>query len=460
MDQARQTKLDTVMGTIRAQIANGALQPGDRLRSIREQSRVMGVAKNTVIEAYMRLVAQGALQSRPGAGYYVSQGMPVPARAEPRPFKGIPDGRALLIEQLERRLPIRPGDGRLPADWLADAEMRRALGRQRNHSPEAYNYNVIRGFMALRERLSGVLADRGVACSADQIVTTHGANHALDLIIRAYVKPDMAVMVDEPGYYPLFLKLNLAGARIVGVRRDADGPDVADFARAARETGARMFFTQSLAHNPTGGSITLPRAHALLKAAEAHDVLVVEDDAFADIIPDATPRLATLDGFDRLIYIGTFSKTLAGSFRSGYLAASPDRAEALAELLMVSDISTSSHNERLIHALMEDASYHKHLRRLTARIGEAHDTTCTMLARLGVETAPAPVPGIYVWATLPVRDSHAELVADAAAKGIFIAPSQAFRLGNAPELSLRINVAYANDPKFIQWLGTLRDRQG
>src|SRR5690606_27146904 len=134
---------------------------------------------------------------------------------------------------------------------------------------------------------------------------------------------------------PLLAKLALAGANAVGVRRRHDGPDVGDLEAKAKSSGARLFFTQSLAHNPTGGSITFGTAYSVLRAATDFDLLVIEDDPFADSLPYAAPRLAALAQLERVIYVGTFSKTMAGSFRTGYLAAAARLASELNELKVV-----------------------------------------------------------------------------------------------------------------------------
>lgn len=440
------------MSAVRQAIDSGALKPGDRLRSIREQAQLLDVAKNTVVEGYLRLVAQGILTSRPGSGYYVAKLRTPPSRAIVSPFEGIPDGAALLTEQLERRLPIRPGDGRLPAEWLADAEIRRVLAGLKLHSAESYNYNSARGFPLLRERICQTLAERGIGSSPDQIVMTHGANHAIDLVIRHHVRPGDPVLVDEPGYYPLFSKLVLAGARIIGVPREADGPDPEKFASLARASGARIFFTQSLAHNPTGGSTSLPRCHAILRVAEQAGMHIVEDDPFADVLPPATPRLASLDQLERVIYIGSFSKTLAGSFRSGYIAAKGALADSLSQLLVMTAVSTSAHNERLIHALMEQGAYMKHLKRLSRRLDEAARRTIDGLEALGLDVQRPQGRSAYVWVRHAIAMSDHDLVADAAASGIFIAPGSAFHVDGSPSRAMRVNIAHGASPAFLSWL--------
>jgi DNA-binding transcriptional MocR family regulator len=443
-------KIDFVINSITMQLRAGALRPGQRLPSIRDEAQRLGIGKNTVVEAYLRLVSQGVLQAKPGSGYYVARTPAPTTREGDTPLAAATDRVSLLAEQLDRRLPIRPGDGRPPTEWLETSELRRYLSYQRFQ--EADSYNSSWGYAPLRERLCGALAERGIACRDAQLLMTHGANHAMDLIIRRYVKPGDSVLVDDPGYYPLLAKLALAGAHAVGVQRRHDGPDAADLEAKARESGAQLFFTQSLAHNPTGGSITIGTAYAVLRAATACDLLVIEDDPFADILPYTAPRLAALDQLERVIYIGTFSKTLAASFRCGYVAASPSVAGALNELKVVTTVSTSAHDERLIFQLIEHGHYLKHLRRLRLRASKATAECVKALEKLGFSIRRPIGGGFYLWIDLPEHMSGDGLVHDATRAGIFIAPSANFSTSREAPPAMRINVAYGNDPAFLSWL--------
>lgn len=446
------SKVERLVHGVLARIQSGELQPGQKLPSLHEEATANGVAKNTVVEAYLRLVAQGVLQSKQGSGYYVARTAARPRPQALLPFTGITNGEALLTEQLERRLAVRPGDGRLPPDWLEESKLKNHLSAIRLLSSEAYNYNSAWGYLPLRERLCGALAERGISASPDRVLMTQGANHAMDLVIRGYVQPGDAVLVDEPGYYPLFSKLNLARARIVGVKRNQDGPCLEDLAEKARSSGARIFFTQSLAHNPTGGSITLGNAYGVLRIAEANNLMIVEDDPFADILPFSLPRLASLDQLERVIYIGSFSKTLAGSFRVGYVAASRSVASELCRLLAATIVSTSSYNERLIFALIDQGHYLRHLRALRTRVTEATQQTIKALNSVGLDGCRPFGGGFYLWVDTPAKLVDARAVAHAAARGILIAPAMAFITQASDMAAMRVNVAHGHNPQFISWL--------
>ncbi|MFC3581868.1 aminotransferase-like domain-containing protein [Sphingomonas hylomeconis] len=443
-------KIEFVINSILMQMRAGSLRPGQRLPSIRDEAQRLGVGKNTVVEAYLRLVSQGVLHAKPGSGYYVVDTPAPAARAPGIPFAAAIGRVSLLTEQLDRRLPVRPGDGRPPPEWLETSELHRYLSYQRFQ--EADSYNSSWGHAPLRDRLCGALAERGIACSNDQLLMTHGANHAMDLIIRRYVSAGDNVLVDDPGYYPLLAKIALAGANAIGIQRRHDGPDPADLAAKAKASGARLFFTQSLAHNPTGGSITFGTAYAVLRAATEYNLLIVEDDPFADLLPYTAPRLAALDQLDRVIYIGTFSKTLAGSFRAGYIAAAHDLAHDLNELKVITTVSTSAHDERLIFQLIENGHYLKHLRRLRTRAIKASAESVAALESLGLTIRRPIEGGFYLWVDLPEHMAGDDLVYDAARSGIFIAPAANFSSKPDPPAAMRINIAYGANPVFLAWL--------
>lgn len=441
-------------GTIKL-IEDGLLKPGERLRSIRAGAAEHGVSKNTMAEAYERLVALGYLESRRGAGYFVSRLPRKSAQSPPPHVTEAVDIVSFLREQLEQHHEVRVGDGRPPPSWMEGPELGnlpRTGGRgQRSHF--GHGYGSPWGHAPLRERIALLLAERSIDADPAQVLLTQGANHALDLLVRHLVEPGDTVLVDSPGYYPLFGKLRLAKVETVGVARRADGPDIDDLAAKAAAHRPKVFFTQSLAHNPTGGSITLAGAHRVLQLASRHGFLIVEDDPFADILPAASPRLAALDQLENVVYVSSFSKTLSASLRVGYIAAAPPLAQALCDLKMVTHASTSDFVERLVYDLVASGQYARLLRRLKARLAEATAGALAGLADCGLQTFAPPSGGYYLWVELPPHLDDRELAREAAAEGIFLAPGSVFRLerGPAPP-AMRANVAYVEDPRFLGFM--------
>ncbi|MEZ5702316.1 MAG: PLP-dependent aminotransferase family protein [Burkholderiaceae bacterium] len=298
-----------------------------------------------------------------------------------------------------------------------------------------------------------LLSERAIQVHARQVLLTQGANHALDLIIRHLLEPGDQVLVDAPGYYPVFGKLKLSKVAMLGVPRLSDGPDLAVLQQLLRRHRPKVFFTQSLAHNPTGGSISLPKAHKLLQLAAAHDCLVVEDDPFADLQPANAPRLAALDQLDRVLYVSSFSKTLSAGLRVGYIAGAPHRIAALCDLKMLTVVSTSDFVERVVHQLISAGQYRRHITRLKARLADAHQPAVRALERAGLKVHPSDPGGYYLWVALPGGTDEFDLVRQAASQGIFLAPGSVFYPDRpSPCPAMRVNVAYASDPRFVRFL--------
>lgn len=450
------TKAEALASRLAQAIERGQLPPGARLRSIRDCAAKEGLARNTVVEAYNRLVARGWAEARPGSGYYVRPLAHARSRPAPHVSEAV-DVVSLLREQLEQHYEVRVGDGRLPAAWLKSAgPVRMAHLRSGKASESVANgYGSPWGYEPLRTTITRMLAERSIAADARQVLLTQGANHALDLIVRHLLQPGDAVLVDAPGYYPLFGKLRLAKAAMRGVPRQSDGPDMEALARLAQTVRPKVFFTQSLGHNPTGGALSLPKAHRLLQLAAQHDFLVVEDDAFADLMPATAPRLAALDQLERVVYVSSFSKTLAAGLRIGYVAASPAIAAALCDLKMLTLVATSDLVERTVCQMLASGQYRRHLAQLRTRLHEALPPALKALSQAGLRVAP-PCPGsYYLWAELPAGTDELALAREAAQAGIFIAPGRVFHpqrdaAGQAP--AMRVNIAYAADGLFQRFM--------
>ncbi|WP_333828810.1 aminotransferase-like domain-containing protein [Pararhodobacter sp.] len=448
------TKAEWIVDTLRRQIGQGALAPGGAVPSIRRAAEDHGVSRNTVVEAYERLVAMGLLTSRRGAGFFVTEA-PRPHRQEetPRHLVEAVDHISLLRAQLDQNYDVRVGDGRPPGSWMTATVPRRLFAASADAIADSSGYGVPKGNTSIRELISARHRTQGIELPAEQIVTTFGGNHALDLIVRRYLRQGDCVLVDDPGYYPLFAKLKLAQVRFVGVRRGPAGPDLEDLeAKLAREA-PKMFFTQSLAQNPTGSSLDLPTAHGILRLTEKAGCRVVDDDPFIDLPGVEGVRLASLDQFRNVIFVGTFSKMLSASFRSGYIAAAPEIAADLAELKMITSVNSSRFSELMIADIIRSRRYQKHLNRIARLTADAADTLAATLRGLGLRTHTTPAQGYYTYLLLPEGMDDLAFAQRAAGEGIFLAPGTFFSVDPASHRpGIRINVARANHPRFTRLL--------
>jgi DNA-binding transcriptional MocR family regulator len=303
----------------------------------------------------------------------------------------------------------------------------------------------------VREHLSVLLGDVGISVGPSQILLTTGASQALDFIIRLLLRPGDVALVDEPGYYNLFGMLRLQGVQVVGVPRNRDGPDIDALERLVALHQPKIYFVQTVMHNPTGTTMAPHIAFRVLQLAERCDFTLVEDDVFSDLQSDPTPRLATLDQLQRVIYVRSFSKTLSGSLRVGFIASQPGLIESLADIKMLTSITSSEFTERLIYLMLVDGHYRKYLARLRARLDEARFNTIRTFERIGIELFAEPADGMYLWARFPqIRDSLA-LAERVAREGLMLAPGTMFY----PQLDLspwiRFNVALCDNPRIQRW---------
>jgi len=251
----------------------------------------------------------------------------------------------------------------------------------------------------------------------------------------------------------MFGKLKLQKANVIGVNRESDGPDLEMLEEKIRQFRPKLFFVQPMAHNPTGTSMSLQKMHRLLTIAERHDLVLIEDDPFADILPKATPHLASLDALNRVIYVGTFSKTLSASLRCGYIAANPALITSLTDIKMLTVVNSSSTTERIVHEMIVKGRYRRHLKRLRDRVANASVDAVSALRGIGLDNIESPAGGYYLWCPLPHGVDVMALSRRAAGEGIFLAPSQLFELADQNgESALRINIAHANNHKLLRFL--------
>lgn len=456
----RQTVAARIAAALQRQVDDGAYRPGDKLPSIRMLMAQYSRSKNSIADAFELLVASGAVEPRRGSGYYVSPARIAPAQeSEPTHVDRALDAVWMLREQLNndpRYLPI--GHGIPPGEWLAENRLERYHQQlSRVGLASAFQYGNRFGYKPLRELLERKLDGLGIPANPQQIVLTGGANQAMDLIIRGLLSPGDTALVDEPGYYPLYGKLTMQGVKAVGVPRAADGPDIAALEARLTQTGAKIFFTQSVGQNPTGSDITPAKAHRLLQLAEKFDLRIVENDCLADLKPAFLSRLSTFDQLHRTIYVGSFTKSLAASLRVGFLAASPELADRLADVKMLIQVSTSEYGERLVDAVLRAPQYPKHLQRITAKVEQASAASATLLCGLGATVFCSPSHTLYLWARFDDVPDSLELARQMLKRGVALAPGGFFTLDSqVPSPWCRYNVGYVADPRFTAALKACR----
>jgi DNA-binding transcriptional MocR family regulator len=446
------TLVQAIVEAISVQIHHGALAAGNKLPSLRQYAKMHGCSINTVVSAFEALVSKNLIESRRGSGFYVV----ATVKQDIADDDASSLARAIDIVWLMREQ-VRPinghipaGDGFPPAEWLADSRLSKHLQQpKRIDAKSMFRYGTRHGYLPLRQQLVQRLAHATIEAAANQIVLTHGGNAALNVIVSYFVKPGDVVLVDDPGYYPLFGKLKLHGAEIIGIPRQKDGPDVAAFEAQLAKHRPKLFFTQSIGHNPTGSDISPAKAHRLLQLAEKHNVYIVDSDPFADLYGRHATRLGALDQLSRTIYVGTFSKTISPALRVGFLACRADLASDLADVKMLMDVSTSEYNERIVSQIIEESHFQRYLSRLTDRVTHANSEAVAFLRSIDATVFFHSPHSLFLWVSFPGIDDTTELVRRLLVHDVAVAPGGIFQVNPQPKNPwCRLNVAYVTDPRF------------
>jgi GntR family transcriptional regulator / MocR family aminotransferase len=353
-----------VFAALKMRIESGDLPAGTRLPGTRQLALELGVARGTVVGAYQQLEAEGYCLTRPRSGTRVAE-LPVrsPGDALPGAERATARPRQPLRWHLDGHsfeLDLRPGAGRA-ADFPHELWARLARRELQRGALERFSYPDPEGLPRLRVAVAEHLRKRrGLFCSASQVMITQGAQQAFSLIARALLPVGLPVAVEDPGYRGFSQAAQAAGIDIAPVPVDEQGlvvEAVPGNVSSVCVTPAHQF--------PTGVILSAPRRHALLAWSEAHHAWLIEDDYDGDIRLDAPPLvpLKHLDRTGRVLLVGSFSSTVFPDLRLGYMVADPEHLQLLALMKNLDDAGSSTLNQSILAAFMEDGHFQRHLRR-------------------------------------------------------------------------------------------------
>ena len=392
LDPSIRSQALRVHSALRAAIVDGALAPGARLPSSRDMAARLGVGRNVVVAAFEHLMSDGLIEGRRGSGTLVSARLPPPPRAAASPD---------VAPLFGPRKPFALGQTHVEPSFLA-----RLGGAARRHIAEAsladLSYGDPRGSARLRREIAEFLAvNRGVRCDPDCVVIVSGTQHALRLCVDALLSPGDSVWVEEPGYFVSRNTLSAAGMRLAPVPVDAGGLDVA--AGVALAPQARAAYVTPSHQFPTGVTLEMSRRTALIEWAETTGAWIFEDDYDSEFRYSGPPltALASLSPH-RVIYLGTFAKTLFPGLRLGYLVAPP---EALARILRsraAIDRFPPVFLQNALADLMADGAFAAHLRKSLRRYRAARDLVAEVIAPAsqGLLRPDVPDQGLHMIAWL------------------------------------------------------------
>jgi 2-aminoadipate transaminase len=303
-------------------------------------------------------------------------------------------------------------------------------------------YGPTRGFRPLLENIAGIMGQRGVATGLDRLLVTSGSQQGLDLVARVLLDPGDVALVELPTYTGAITAFRNVQGEMVGVRQEGDGIDLEDLERVharLKSAGRRVRFLYVVPNfqNPTGLLIGLDKRRRLLEWAARRDVLLVEDDPyrelfFEDSTTDADVRPIKADDEEgRVIYLSSFSKTLAPGFRVAWIDAPPPLASKFEMAKQAADLLTGSLDQRIVFEACRRGVLQRQLPSLRRHYQHKRDVMVQAL-RASLDTSvswPAPRGGFFLWASLPSGIDADRMLARAVEHGVIYVAGDAFFVG-------------------------------
>jgi len=313
-------------------------------------------------------------------------------------------------------------------------------------------YGPTRGYRPLVEALPAILADRGIRSSPDDMIVTTGSQQALDLTARVFIDPGDVVLVELPTYTGAITAFRNTQASLAGVRQEADGIDLDDLDRVLlreRSAGRRVAFLYVVPNfqNPTGLLIGLEKRRRLLEWAARQNVLIVEDDPYGALHFDGvatagdTRPIKADDAEGRVVYLSSFSKTVAPGFRVAWIAAPPPIAAKLEVAKQAADLCTGALDQRIVYEVWKRGIIAARLPALRAHYQQKRSVMEQALRReLGsLVSWPEPKGGFFLWASLPEPLNADALLQRAIGRGVVYVAGSAFFVDGRSGRELRLS---------------------
>jgi GntR family transcriptional regulator/MocR family aminotransferase len=430
-----------VFAGLREAIVSSILKPGNRLPSTRDLAEQLGVSRTVILLAFEQLLAEGYVEGRRGSGTYVASGIGarlIDRVEQPIALSAYGDriasltGAAATMSTASPALRYDFAYGRGDIADFPFEQWRRLLSAQaRKMSIRSLDYADPSGDAELREAIAGhVRRSRGVVCTASQVIVVNGSQQAIDLIARVLVNPGDVIAIEDPHYQGIRAILLACGAHLVPVPVDDQGIDPAQLPDAARA----LFLTPS--HQfPTGSVLPIARRLAVLDWASRCGAIVVEDDYDGEFRYDGQPleSLQSLDTGGRVVYVGTFSRTIFPALRIGYLVVPRALVDVFATAKWLADRHSPSLDQRVLAEFISTGAYELYLRRLRRSLAARRNAVLDAVAQAWRGGMPMTGAGsgahVVLWPGGEFNEQRA--IQAAAAGNVGVYPVSPYYLGAA-----------------------------
>ncbi|EEV25074.1 putative transcription regulator protein [Actinobacillus minor 202] len=457
----KKTRVQEVCDWVIDKIERNIYLPRHKIPSIRQLALKLNISTFSVAQGYDLLVSMGYIKSLSGSGFFVCEKVDISDEINLAPslINNVLD-TGWLMSHLFSELPKNkaPGSGLLPDEWLLDSEIiSNAIRKSAKEASEfIYSYGHIQGYQPLRELFSKQLDELGIKVNPSTIITMPGVSSAIQTVLRALVKENDYVIVDDPSWFWLLGCLHQLNLKVLSVPRDANGPDIEKFENILKEYNPKLYITNSTLNNPTSYNISPSVMYKVLNLLHKYDAYLLEDDIYSHLEePRKTLRYASLDQLERVFYTTGVSKVLGANWRVGFLCTPNNFLEKILRQKMLSNMTSTELTERAIHKIWLHPSYKKHIDEMKIKLTRKHEKLKKELEKIGLEYPKDCNIGIFLWINTHLDTT--QMAIEASKEEFLLAPGYLFSQHSDFSTYLRLNVT-RTDEEFISWLNTYKLR--
>ncbi len=407
----KEIKADTVRAFIFKEIKVGRIKTGQRLPSCRELSARLGVNKITVNKAYHQLERENVVYSIPRGGFYL---------LDEYNDMAAKDGEKVDFSS------VKPDEGLIPYREFTHV-MNRAIDL---HQRSIFNYEAVGGLASLRETLKNEFMKDGVYTNTEQIVITHGAQQAINLVLQAIFRGNKGRLLVEVPTYSLALRLaDHLGIEVVGIERKKAGYDYRELEKLLASGEILAFYVIPRHHNPTGFTLVEGDKQRLAELSVKYNVTIIEDDYLADLgSKRSVLPIHYYDTSKNTVYIRSFSKTFMPGIRMGAAVLPKGMVETVLDLKHTNDLNTSKLPQAALDLFIKSGMYEKHIKKIKNLYEAKLKLAAEIMKSLDTEELFYHVPkhGIFIWLKLPEDINAIELETELAGRGILIKVASEF----------------------------------
>lgn len=443
-------------------IESGALQPGDKLPSIRCLAKTARVNKLTVIEAYSVLEADGLIHARQGSGYFVSS----PPDISPQPTSYFsPPQEVILAEHpgssffdfymaavaAQRHTDMIDLSTGFPMNSGLEDLQRIARRAVKQVDSTLFNYDLPHGQLMLRQQITRLLIQQGLEVTPEDLIITNGSKQGLSLALQHYVQPGDWVIVESPTYHGVLELLSSLKAKVIGIPMKLEGINLELLEQYLHTYNPKLIYTVSTLQNPTGVTTSYAHRASLLQIAQKYGCKIIEDNAYEGLnFESVPPPIKALDHHHVVTYLGTFSKTLMPGIRVGYMVVTGEDYQPLVESKLNHDYHVSTVSQAIVSEYLASGHYRRHLAHLRSKHLQSRNAMLSAMERYFPAEASWTVPngGTFLWVHLPKELSMPAICQAALSHNILIANGALFFPDHQGYNALRLN--FTHEPEILE----------